>query len=419
MQFCDFLRSIVTNIMLVALLFTLARPKCRPRTLLMALAAIVVLNLMLNVYFYLQNDYTTLSKLDILFFIFVGIAVKPLFLETFMQWLFNCLTVMNVYAVTVILSYYLCGLFPHPEYAVTALRFFMFLAAILLFRKRLRPLYRQAAEQWSVYLFVAAGLFGNFAWYFMSSADVEQTLTKDFAPLLLLVLLVLLVYLAMFFSLRKTLREAALREENLKMLSDRELTRQRLSLMDEAVRQMSIVQHDRRHFNNTLLALLKEGETEKASSLIQRQSEALPQKPQSYCQNVPVNAAVSYYADLARQRGYSCQLRLNIPEKLHVDELALAMSVSNLMENAIAALAALPVGIEPVVRFTAVHTGQLILEISNPYTGEVLLDESGLPKSDKAGHGRGTQSVADFVKKCGGELLYELAGGMFKVRMMV
>lgn len=134
---------------------------------------------------------------------------------------------------------------------------------------------------------------------------------------------------------------------------------------------------------------------------------------------MPVNAAVSYYADLARQRGYSCQLRLNIPEKLHVDELALAMAVSNLMENAIAALAALPAGIEPVVRFSAVHTGQLILEMSNPYTGEVLLDESGLPKSDKAGHGRGTQSVADFVKKCGGELLYELAGGMFKVRMMV
>jgi len=405
--------------MLAALLFTLARPKCRPRTLLTALVAIVVLDLMLNIYFYLRNDYTTLSKLDILFFILVGVAVKPLFFETFMQWLFNCFTVMNVYAVTVIVSYYLCGLFPHPAYAVTVLRFFLFAAVILLFRKRLRPLYLQAAEQWSIYLIVATGLLGNFAWYFMSSDDVERTLTEDFGPLLLLIMLTLLVYIAMFFSLRKTLREAALREENLKMLSDRELTRQRLCLMDEAVRQMSIVQHDRRHFNNTLLALLTEGETEKAASLIQRQSEALPQKPQSYCQNVPVNAAVSYYADLARQRGFCCVLRLDIPEKLHVDELALAMAVSNLMENAITALTTLPAQMEPVVRFTAVHTGQLILEMSNPYKGQVLLDESGLPKSDKAGHGRGTQSVADFVKKSGGELTYDLAGGMFKVRMMV
>jgi signal transduction histidine kinase len=419
MQFYDFLRSIVTNTMLVALLFTLARPKYRLRTLLTALAAIVIADLMLNIYFYLRNDYTTLGKLDILFFILVGAAVKLLFQETLMQWLFNCLTAMNVYAVTVILSYYLCGLFPHPSYAITVLRFLLFAAAILLFRKRLRPLYRQAAEHWSVYLFAAAGLFSNFAWYFVSSDDVERTLTEDIAPLLLLVMVTTLVYLAMFYSLRKTLRESALREETLKMQSDRELTRQRLSLIDEAVRQMSIVQHDRRHFNNTLLSLLMEGEADKAASLIRQQSEALPQKPQSYCQNVPVNAAVSYYAELARQRGICLKLRLDIPEKLRVDELSLAMAVSNLMENAISAVSALPAEMERVVRFTAVNTGQLLLKMSNPYDGEVLLDESGLPISRKEGHGRGTQSVADFVKRCGGELMYELSGGVFNVRLMV
>lgn len=419
MQFYDILRSIVTNTMLAALLFTLAQPKCRPRTIGAVLAAIAALNLLLNIVFYLQNDYTMVGKLDILFYIFVGAAVKPLFRETVMQWLFNCLTAMNVYAVTVILSYYLCGLFPYPSYAITALRFFLFADAILLFRKRLRPLYRQAAEHWSVYLFVAAGLFANFAWYFVSSFDVERTLTEDYVPLLLLVMLTMLVYLAIFFSLRKTLRESALREENLKMLSDRELTRQRLSLMDEAVRQMSIVQHDRRHFNNTLLSLLKEGEADKAAGLIRRQSEALPQKPQSYCQNVPVNAAVSYYAELARQRGIGCVLRLDIPEKLHVDELSLAMAVSNLMENAITAVSSLPAEMERAVRFTAVNTGQLILEMSNPFGGGVLLDKSGLPVSYEEGHGKGTQSVANFVRKCGGELVYELAGGVFRVRMMV
>ncbi|MEN6351084.1 MAG: GHKL domain-containing protein [Syntrophomonas sp.] len=419
MQLYDILRSLVTNAMLALLLFTLAQPKYRARTLGATLGAIVSLDLAMNVFFYLRNDYTTLGKLDILFFIFAGVAVKPLFRETLMQWLFNCLTAMNVYVVTVILSYYLCNLFPYPHYAITALRFLLFAAAIALFRRRLRPLYRQAAEHWSVYLFVAAGLFLNFAWYFVASDDVEQMLTEDFIPLLLLVLLAILVYLAVFLSLRKTLREAALREENLKIQSDRELTRQRLALMDETVRQMSIVQHDRRHFNNTLLSLLQQGEADKAADLIRQQSEALPQKPQSYCQNVPVNAAVSYYAELARQQRILCELRLNIPEKLHVDELSLAMAVSNLMENAITAVSELPGECERAMRFTAVNTGQLILELSNPYAGEVLLGEKGFPISHEEGHGKGTQSVADFVNKCGGELVYELAGGVFKVRMMV
>ncbi len=418
MQLYDILRAIVTNAMFAVLLFTLARPKYRPQTLWVSLAAIVSLDLAMNIFFYLRNDYTTLGKLDILFFILIGVTVKPLFRETLMQWVFNCFTAMNVYAVSVILSYYLCGLFPYPNYAITVLRFLLFAAAILLFRKRLRPLYRQAAEHWSVYFFVAAGLFVNFAWYFMASEDVERTLTENVVPLLLLVLLTMLVYIAIYLSLRKTLRQAALREENLKIQSDRELTRQRLSLMDETVRQMSIVQHDRRHFNNTLLSLLQQGEADKAAGLIRQQSEALPQKPQSYCQNISVNAAVSYYAELARQLGVRCELRLDIPEKLDIDELSLAMAVSNLMENAITAVSALPAE-QRMLRFTAVNTGQLILELSNPYDGEAVLDENGFPISYKEGHGKGTQSVAGFVKECGGELAYNVLDGIFRVRLMV
>lgn len=418
MQLYDILRALVTNAMLVGLLFTLAQPKARKRTLWITLIAIVIVNLALNMFFYLRGDYTTLAALDIVFFILVGVATKPMFRETLMQWLFNCFTVMNIYAITVVISYFLSDYLPYPVYANTALRALMFSAAILLFRKRLRPLYRQAADNWSVYLFVAAALFANFAYYFVFGDDVKQTLTDGFVPLMLLMLLTVLMYLAIFLSLRKTLREAALRVENLKIQSDRELTRQRLALMDKAVRQMSIVQHDRRHFNNTLLSLLHEGNTDKAAELIHRQSEALPQKPRSYCRNVPVNAAVSYYAELASQQGIRCHLRLDIPEKLSIDDLQLAMAVSNLMENSITAVAALPAE-KRELRFTAVSAGQLILELANLYEGEVILDEKGLPVSAKEGHGKGSQSVSDFVSKCGGELVYETAGGVFKVRMMV
>lgn len=418
MKLYDILRSLVTNAMIVALLFTLAQPKVRKSTLWVSFAAIVSLNFAMNAFFYLRADYTTLALVDMLFFIFVGAATKPLFRETLMQWLFNCFTVLNVYAIIVVISYYLCDYFPYPHYAHTALRALLFAGAILLFRSRLRPLYRQAAEHWSVYMFVAAGLFANFAYYFVFSGNVEQSLTDDFVPMLLLSLATVLVYLAMFLSLRKSLREAALREENLKIQSDRELTRKRLALMDETVRQMSIMQHDRRHFNNTLLSLLRQNEVDKAAEMIKQQSDVFPQKPRKYCENVSVNAAVSYYAELAIQQGVCCDLRLDIPEKLSVDELSLAMAVSNLMENAIAAVSVLPAE-RRELRFTAVSAGQLILELVNPYAGEITLDEKGLPVSAKEGHGRGSQSVFDFVNKYGGELVYETADGVFKVRLMV
>lgn len=414
----DVLRSLVTNALLIALLFTLAQPKCKKRTLWAVFVSVVTIDLAVNVFFYMRDDYTALAAFDLVFFVLVGAATKPLFRETAEQWLFNCFTTMNVYAVAVLGSYYLCDFFPHPYYAIILLRAMMFSAVIFLFHKRLRPLYRQAAEQWGVYLFVAAGLFLNFAYYFISGDDVEQTMTDRFVPLMLLTLLTVLVYLAMFLGLRKTLRASAMREENLKMQADRELTKQRLALMDETVRQMSIAQHDSRHFNNTLLALLQQGETDKAANLIRQQSAALPQKPQRYCCNVPVNAAVSYYTQLAHGQGIRCELRLDIPETLSIDELSLAMAISNLMENAINAISRLPAE-KRELRFTAVYAGQLIFEMTNPYETTVIWDENGLPCSEKEDHGKGSQSVASFVKKCGGELVYETDGGVFKVRMMV
>jgi len=418
MELYDILRSLATNAGLVTLLFTLARPKCKPKTEYLVLIAIVLADFAANLWFYSRGDYTMLAKTDIAFFLLAGVAVKPLFREKIMPWLFNCLTTLNVTAAVVILSYYLSDFFPHPYYANTALRVLLYGGLIWLFRTQLRPLYRQAAERWDIYLVVAAGIAANLCWYFVASDNVEATLQSECVPLLLLTALSALVYFAVFHSLRENARETALREDNLKMQSDRELTRAQLALMDESVRQMSIVQHDRRHLAATLLALLAEGETGKAAELIRRQSEMLPQKPRSYCQNVSVNAAVSYYVEQAAQRGVRCSIRLDIPEKPGVDELSLAMAVSNLMENAVNAVSVLPAE-RRELHFTAVYTGQLIMELSNPFDGAVELGADGLPVSRAEGHGRGSQSVAAFVKRCGGELAYKTDGGMFTVRIMV
>lgn len=418
MQVYDIARSLVTNVLLVSLLFTLAQPKVSKKKLCLIFIMIVAMDLALNILFYLQNDYTALAVLDVAFFVLVGFAIKPLFYETLMQWLFNFFTVMNIYAIIVVISYFLCDYFPYPFYANTVLRALLFFSIIVLFRHRLRPLYRQAAENWSVYLFVAVGLFVYFMFFFLSGDDVEASLMDHFIPLILLSVVTILTYMSIFLSLRKTLHEVELREEKIKLQSDWELNRHRLALMDEAMRQMSIMQHDSRHFNHTLMNLLQQGQTDKAIEMISRQSEMLPYRPQCYCENISVNAAVSYYAEMIRQKEIHSDLRLNIPNQLCVDELSLAMVVSNLMENAINAVADLPKE-KREIKFTAVYTGQLILEIINAYEGEVLFDQKGLPITQSVDHGRGSQSISDFVNRYGGDLLYETSDGFFKVRIIV
>lgn len=420
----DLFRSFVTTIMLVVLLFTLAQPKFDKKIHMSALIIIVATNVAKSMCFYLEKDYTTLAKFDILFFIIIGIAVKPLFKEGIMQWLFNCMTVMNVYAIVVVLSYYLCDLFPYPYYAHTILRFVMFFGVIMMFHTRMRPLYQKAAERWDVYLLVASGIFLNFGWYFFAFDDVEEMLCSQFVPLIFLIFLALLVYVAIFLSLKAELHEIHLKEENLKIQNNNEILeistqamKKSLSIMDETVRQMSIVQHDRRHFNAALLELIHHGEIERAQNLINRQTAVLPIKPQKYCENVAVNAVVSYYIGIAEQKGITCNVCLNIPIKLQTEDLELSMVISNLLENAIHAVE--KAAGDRYIRFTAIFTGQLILEIENPYDGEIETDENGCPVSMKQGHGMGMQSVLSFVKKNNVDFIYNFTDEIFKVRLLI
>ncbi|MFT3986011.1 MAG: GHKL domain-containing protein, partial [Lachnospiraceae bacterium] len=198
-----------------------------------------------------------------------------------------------------------------------------------------------------------------------------------------------------------------------------ETMKQHLSLMDESVGQMRVMQHDQRHLNAALLELIQNGDAEDAAALLRQQIDSLPKKPIRYCENITVNAAISYYAALAEGRGIRCDLRLDIPEKLSFSELALSMALSNLMENAIHACEKLDPQAERCLLVHAVYTGQLILEVENPYSGEVSLDENGYPVVRDEGHGWGGESVRAFVRENGGELLYQVENGIFNVRLLI
>ena len=97
------------------------------------------------------------------------------------------------------------------------------------------------------------------------------------------------------------------------------------------------------------------------------------------------------------------------------------MALSNLMENAIHACEKLDPTHErgQWLCVRAVYTGQLILEVENPYSGEIPLDEKGYPIVREEGHGWGGESVRAFVRENGGELIYQVEKGVFDVRLLI
>lgn len=415
----DFLRALVSTTGNVLLMFSLLQPRYGKRVTGLALLGVLCADLGTAICCYLSGNLTMLAKIDTVLFAVLCFAVKPLFKDSLMQWLFSYITIQNISDIVIILSFIFSRKLPYPAYVNVAIRLVLFLFFYWLLRFKVRPLYRQMVEHWNVFFYVALAVWATFTYYVVSSDDIVNTLTEQAIPLLLIITITLTAYTSVFRCLQSLRKEYRLKQDKALLELSGEAMKQRLFVMDESVRQMSVVQHDQRHLNAALLELIQNGETDKAAALIEQQTAALPQKPARYCDNIAVNAAVGYYAAMAAQRGIRCDLRLDIPEDSPCSELALSMVVSNLLENAIHACEKLDPDRERYLRASAVYTGQLILEVENPYSGEVLLNKNGSPVAKEEGHGRGSESVRTFVEEAGGEIFYAIKNGIFKVRLLV
>ncbi len=424
--FPDLLRAVITDVMLVLLLSTMATPKYKSKDIyIIATTIILVANVSANCYFYLAENYTAVFYVDLAMLMVIGIALKPLFADKIMQWCFSYITMVNIYAVVVFLSYMFCDIFPRPIYGNAYLRLILFAVIIFVFHKWVSKLYRKVLDYWHIYILPVISLLACLLSYFFGG-NIEETLNSNYVPLLFVMLLGLSVYISIIHSLKTITEQYVMREENQKMQTEREYLQlaagnmsQRLELMEEVSAQNSRAAHDRRHFNNVLLELLEQGKSGEAASLLQNQNQTAHKVGKVYCENAAVSAAVCHYASLAEQVSIPTEIELDIPKELPVDSLELSMVVSNLMENAIRACGKLPQNRFPYLRFTCRSVGRLLLEMENPCAEDTALDERGYPVASEEGHGTGSRSVIAFAKKYDSELLYRVENGVFRVRLLM
>lgn len=424
-HFPDFLRAVISTTANVLLMMTILQPRYSKKVTLLTMLGILSADLGTAVYCYLSGNLTMLAKIDIILFAVLCFAVRPLFKDTFMQWLFSYLTVQNISDTVVVLSFIGSRRLPYPIYMNSILRMILFGAFLLILSRYIRPLYRQAVEHWTAYFAVALGIYITFNYYVLSSDDIVVTLTEQAVPLLLVIFIGLAAYCSIFLSLKNLQREFRVKEENQKMQAEREYLQlaaddmlERLKLMEEVSAQNSRAAHDRRHFNNVLLELLEKAEYHEVVALL-KQNQTAPKMSRIYCENPVVNAAVCHYAKLAEQSGIPTVIELDIPRELPVDSLELSMVVSNLLENAITACLKREDSKSFHINFICRNRGRLLLEMENPCPADTALDENGYPVALEEGHGEGSKSTIAFAKKYDGELIYQIEHGIFRARLLV
>lgn len=237
---------------------------------------------------------------------------------------------------------------------------------------------------------------------------------EEVPQLVLFLLLLPVMYLTIFTALGRQLALLAGQERQRALELQIKLTGDRLKLWEEKERSLNILKHDLKHQVLLLDDYIKNQQYDKAQAYIGTLTEHIDAStPKHFCQNRAVNVVLSFYQSLAQEKGIVLKAAVNLPQTLRVEEIDLAVILSNALDNALHALESCQDKTVSVKAFTEADT--LYLEVKNPFRDSVVF-EDGVPLSKQEQHGYGTRSMMTIVERYGGIYSFSVEQGSFVFR---
>lgn len=177
--------------------------------------------------------------------------------------------------------------------------------------------------------------------------------------------------------------------------------------------------HDLRHRLHAAAELVSRGDKDAALDFLDAAQKRLDdQKEIRWCRPPVLDAVFSSYFDQAKNQGISVEAKISLSDTLSVNEGELAIVLANALENAIHANLTLPQA-QRQIRCKMAGTPSIMLEISNPCTGNIVFDSNGLPMAKREGHGLGVRSISAFCQKNRAVCQFDLTDGWFRLRLVL
>lgn len=185
----------------------------------------------------------------------------------------------------------------------------------------------------------------------------------------------------------------------------------------QAEAQAATYQHDMRHHLAAINAFLAAGKPLQAEEYIRQvQTDIETITPKRFCENELLNLLCSSFSAKAERMGARLTLEAALPDSVMISDTKLCALLSNGLENALNAVGALKENRRWVEFYCGVRLDKLLIEIKNPYTGQVLFRD-GLPVSVQPGHGHGCRSIQAIVKHSRGLCEFKAENGIFTLRV--
>ena len=128
----------------------------------------------------------------------------------------------------------------------------------------------------------------------------------------------------------------------------------------------------------------------------------------------------SSFASEAEHLGVRINIHAKLPKHLPIPDPELCALLSNGLENSLNAVFELPEALKWVDLYCETKLNKLLLEIRNPYLGEVII-RNDLPESTDPtqNHGYGSRSIQSIVNRHNGLCSFEPLNGIFTLHIVI
>lgn len=143
-------------------------------------------------------------------------------------------------------------------------------------------------------------------------------------------------------------------------------------------------------------------------------------RPESYCDNLAVDALLYHYINTARLEGYLVKTQIEAPKQAPIpDEVIFCTILGNLMENALEALRRQKQGEHFIHLYIRWKEQDIFLLLENSFDGGLEKSRRGYFSRKHEGEGLGVISIRQLTKKLGGNVEFVNENNLFKVMLVL
>ncbi|MGO5114434.1 sensor histidine kinase [Candidatus Avoscillospira sp. LCP25S3_F1] len=285
-------------------------------------------------------------------------------------------------------------------------------------RRPFRMLVKVIPSRWGILTFIPC-VFSAYLIFLASWPDSYLYSTTQRMYLYAAIVPLVIVYVVVFKSLIAQYHIQMERQSATLLSVQITALKEKLQKVKEVEDRIRIQRHDLRHQFQTVAELVARGDREAALDFLDAAQQRLDDhKEVRWCRPPVLDAVFASYFDQAQRQGIRVDAKLSLPDTLPVEEGELAIILANALENAIHANLELPQD-QRELRCKLMGTPSIMLELSNPCTGDISFDADGLPVARQEGHGLGCQSISAFCRKHGAVCQFTLTDGWFRLRLIL